>query len=164
MGLVASKLPPSSLDGIRCSWTLSSLSETWLVSIPCVTQASLLLNGALDNTWCIRTLTYPNFYASYYLSWTKFERVSAFVLARLGFIVCLSKTQPFSFCSSLGLIFLLCFVYKGLDFTSSQCALCLMARPSCLFVEMLVEFFIVLDLIVGESSRLLTFFIYESWC
>ena len=47
--------------------------------------------------------------------------------------------------------------------TSSWCALCLMARPLCLLIEMLVEFFIALDLIVGESSRFCPFFIYESW-
>ena len=115
----------------------------------CLARLKLLccLMEELHETWCIWDLV------------REFRPFLCFTW--LVFVVCLSKTRHFSFFSSLGLIFLLCFVYKGLDFTSSWYTLCLMARPSCLFIGMLVEFFIALDLIRGESSIFHPFFICE---
>ena len=111
----------------------------------------------LHETWCIWNSMPP--ISSLQRNLREFRPFLCFTW--LVFVICLSKTRHFSFFSSLGLIFLLCFVYKGLDFTSSWYTLCLMARPSCLFIGMLVEFFIALDLIRGESSIFHPFFICE---
>ena len=111
----------------------------------------------LHETWCIWTSIPP--ISSLERNLREFRPFLCF--ARLGFVVCLSKTWHFSFFSSLGLIFLFCFVYKGLDFASSSYTLCLMARPSCLFVGMLVEFFIALDLI-GVNLQYFTLSLFVS--
>ena len=129
--------------------------------MPCTTQVYFLLGGGTSWDLVLFELLRLLFPILDEI-WESFGL--CLCLARHGFVVCLSKTWSFFFCSSLGLVFLLCFVYKGLDFTFSWCTLCLMAKPSGLFFEMLVEFFIALDLILGESSRFCPFFICESWC
>ena len=125
---------------------------------PCLAWLKLLccLMEALREIWCVRTLLYSNFFFPF----VSFERASALVLARLRFAICLS--WPFFLLFTWSHLFtLLCL--QGLDFTFSWCALCLMVGPLCLFVEMLVNFFIALDLIVGESSRSRPLLICGSW-
>ena len=136
----------------------------WFGLSPWLVRLKLLccLVGALRETWCVWTLIYSNFYASYFLPLASFEKASAFVLAGLAFVICLSKTWPFFLLFTWSHLFtLLCLQRTWLHFPLVHLV---SSGETFMFIHQDIGgVFIALNLMVGESSRFYHFFICGSW-